>query len=169
MIQTLNIPYISCHLLWHPAMPQEKMKLQTNGFRGHIKLPRPPWKTVALQHTATTPARLSGNAPFSPPPVCVECVAPVVAINPNLTDTGSKSTFREPWKLTGEDSLPSPRLTSKTRQQWRLQWKTSTFRKNKETRREESRTRLETRDGREAEYQKGMNSKKGSICPMQIL
>lgn len=70
--------------------------------------------------------------------VCVECVAPVVAINPNLTDTGSKSTFREPWKLTGEDSLPSPRLTSNTRQQWRLQWKTSTFRKNKETWREES-------------------------------
>ena len=28
--------------------------------------------------------------------VRVECVAPVVAINPNLTDTGSKSTFREP-------------------------------------------------------------------------
>lgn len=104
--------------------------------------------------------------------VCAECVAPVVAINPNLTDTGSKSTFREPWKLTGEDSLPSPRLTSKTRQQWRVQWKTSTFRKNKETWRERERRaglRLETRHGREAEYQKGMNTKKASICPMHIL
>lgn len=70
--------------------------------------------------------------------VCVQCAAPVVAINPNLTDTGSKSTFREPWKLTGEDSLPSPGLTSKPQQQWRLQRKTSTFGKNKETRRVQS-------------------------------
>lgn len=33
--------------------------------------------------------------------------APLVAINPNFTDGGSKSTFGEPRKLTGEDSLPS--------------------------------------------------------------
>lgn len=33
--------------------------------------------------------------------------APLIAINPNFTDCGSKSTFGEPRKLTGEDSLPS--------------------------------------------------------------
>lgn len=33
--------------------------------------------------------------------------ATLVAINPNFTDGGSKSTFGEPRKLTGEDSLPS--------------------------------------------------------------
>lgn len=38
------------------------------------------------------------SPPTAPHSVCVwvECVAPVVAINPNLADTDSKSTFREP-------------------------------------------------------------------------
>lgn len=176
-MRALGIHYISRHFFWHPTMPQEKKNETPNKWL--------PWSHQTASSTMKNgrsfsvqqqpSARLSGNAPFFFPLecVCAECVAPVVAINPNLTDTGSKSTFREPWKLTGEDSLPSPRLTSKTRQQWRVQWKTSTFRKNKETWRERERRRaglrLETRHGQEAEYQKGMNTKKASICPMHIL
>lgn len=64
----------SLHIsLWHPAMPQKKLNSKQMALRGHIKLPRPPWKTVALQQTEATPVRLSGNAPFFPSSVCGMC------------------------------------------------------------------------------------------------
>lgn len=110
-----------------PTMPQtgvekkkrKRKKPQTIGFSGYIKLLRWPWKMDALfiiqwQHLCNWQKMHC----FSPRE-CVQCGAAVVAINPNLTDTGSKSTFREPWKLTGENLVPCSWLTSKIRQ-WRL-------------------------------------------------
>lgn len=122
VIQPLFPIALAAHLPWHPHKNKSPNKRLSRSRQTGRVAPRP-------QPLCDCQERRCFSS------VCEQRTAPVVPINPNLTDTGSKSTFREPWKLTGEDSLPSPGLTSKPRQQWRLQRKTSTFGRNKETQR----------------------------------